>query len=151
MQIDERERHALHSRLVDVLGEHEASTLMDHLPPVGWADVATKRDLDHLATTLRGDIEREIGDLRTELHQEIGGLRTELHQEIGGLRSELHREIGGLRTGLHREIGGLRSELHQEAGRIYHAMSRQTRSLMIALVTSNATLAGMAFAAARLV
>ena len=27
---------------------------MEHLPPVGWADVATKHDLDHLDQKLEG-------------------------------------------------------------------------------------------------
>ena len=46
MAIDERSRHELYVRLEGVLGPEAASTLMEHLPPVGWADVATKRDLD---------------------------------------------------------------------------------------------------------
>jgi hypothetical protein len=45
MAIDERARHELHRKLEEVLGAEEAATLMAHLPPVGWADVATKRDL----------------------------------------------------------------------------------------------------------
>ncbi len=45
MPIDERSRHRLYLKLEDVLGAEEASTLMEHLPPVGWADVATKHDL----------------------------------------------------------------------------------------------------------
>lgn len=49
MAIDERSRHELYVRLEGVLGPEAASTLMEHLPPVGWADVATKRDLDVLA------------------------------------------------------------------------------------------------------
>ena len=32
---------------------------MEHLPPVGWADVATKRDLDNFANVLRAEFARE--------------------------------------------------------------------------------------------
>ncbi len=49
MAIDERDRHRLHQRLDDVLGANEAATLMAHLPPVGWAEVATKHDLAALS------------------------------------------------------------------------------------------------------
>ena len=45
MAIDERARHELHRKLEEVLGANEAASLMSHLPPVGWADVATKHDL----------------------------------------------------------------------------------------------------------
>ncbi len=48
MTISEETRHRLYRRLEEVLGPEEAATLMEHLPPVGWADVATKRDLDAL-------------------------------------------------------------------------------------------------------
>ena len=46
MAISEESRHHLYQRLEQVLGAAEATVLMEHLPPVGWADVATKRDLD---------------------------------------------------------------------------------------------------------
>src|SRR5712692_4306116 len=45
MAIREESRYALHRRLDEVLGPDLAVTLMEHLPPVGWADVATKQDL----------------------------------------------------------------------------------------------------------
>ncbi len=48
MAISEESRHHLYQRLEEVLGLKEAAVLMEHLPPVGWADVATKRDLDAL-------------------------------------------------------------------------------------------------------
>jgi hypothetical protein len=50
--ITEEGRHHLYQRLEEVLGREEATTLMEHLPPVGWADVATKRDLDALETRM---------------------------------------------------------------------------------------------------
>ena len=45
MVVDERSRHELYRRLEEVLGPEAATTLIEHLPPVGWADVTTKHDL----------------------------------------------------------------------------------------------------------
>jgi hypothetical protein len=45
MTVDERARHRLYLKLEEVLGPEEAGTLMGHLPPAGWGDVATKQDL----------------------------------------------------------------------------------------------------------
>jgi glutathione S-transferase len=52
MAVSEESRYHLYQRLEEVLGPKEATVLMEHLPPVGWADVATKRDLDALETRL---------------------------------------------------------------------------------------------------
>lgn len=64
MAIDERSRHALYLGLVRLLGEEDATTLMEHLPPVGWADVATRHDLAALEQRL--DLRFEAMDVRLE-------------------------------------------------------------------------------------
>jgi len=53
MQIDERARREMYERLEVVLGARTADALMEHLPPVGWAEVATKSDL----AAMRVDLE----------------------------------------------------------------------------------------------
>ena len=45
MAIDEARRHALHERARRSFGVDSGDALMELLPPVGWADVATKQDL----------------------------------------------------------------------------------------------------------
>ena len=67
MSISNADRHDLHNALGELLGEREANTLMEHLPPVGWADVATKRDPDHLEDQLR----LEIAELRTTVSNHL--------------------------------------------------------------------------------
>jgi hypothetical protein len=71
MAIDERARHRLHRELEEVLGPQEAAVLMAHLPPVGWADVATRHDLDHLREVLETRIEatehKVLATFRAEL------------------------------------------------------------------------------------
>jgi hypothetical protein len=62
MVLDERSRHELFLRLEEVLGPQQAETLMEMMPPVRWADVATKRDLD--ALELRMDLRLEAIDYR---------------------------------------------------------------------------------------
>ncbi len=45
MVVDERSRHEMYRKLEEVLGPDAATTLIEHLPPGGWASVATKHDL----------------------------------------------------------------------------------------------------------
>jgi hypothetical protein len=61
--VDERARHELFQAVHDRLGRDHADTLMSLLPPVGWADVATRQDVErHEAATAR-DFQRQRGDL----------------------------------------------------------------------------------------
>ena len=48
MAVTEKHRHELFNEVERVLGPRHAETLMELLPPVGWADVATKHDLEAL-------------------------------------------------------------------------------------------------------
>lgn len=76
MAISEESRHHLYQRLEQVLGPREATVLMEHLPPVGWADVATKRDLDAFEGRIDhrlGEIDRRLGRLE-ELPREFRAL-----------------------------------------------------------------------------
>ena len=78
MAITEDQRHDLYEGLIQLLGREKATTLMEHLPPVGWADVATKRDLDHQSTVSRRDLEVEAGKLRHEMSTEFAAVRNEM-------------------------------------------------------------------------
>ena len=44
----EIDRFTLHQTLRGLMPEEVAATLMSHLPPAGWSDVALKSDIDDL-------------------------------------------------------------------------------------------------------
>jgi hypothetical protein len=48
-----------------------ATILMEYLPPVGWADVATKRDLDHFAERLELKLESALNGVRGEFQRDL--------------------------------------------------------------------------------
>ena len=60
MSITNEDRYDLQAKANHVLGRKEGTTLMELLPPVGWADVATKRDLDQLEARLIAQFERRF-------------------------------------------------------------------------------------------
>ena len=53
------------------MGRKHAETMMEHLPPTGWGDVATKADLDHLEShlALRMEALEERIQLRMEAQE----------------------------------------------------------------------------------
>jgi len=121
MVMTEDIRHRLHNRLDELVGTEEATALMEAFPPTGWADVATKSDLDHLHTVLRqeisasaGELRTEMSDLRGELRTEMSDLRGELRSEMSDLRGELRSEMSSLRDDLSSEITNLRDEVRTD-------------------------------------
>jgi len=60
MTVTEESRHRLHQKLDQTIGEEDATTLMEHLPP---ADVATKQDLAHLRTQIDANVDHRCGRL----------------------------------------------------------------------------------------
>ena len=68
MAIDERTRHEMYSGLEEKLGTKVADAVMAHLPPVGWADVATKQDLEFLGTVTAQRFDRVEGRI-DDLHR----------------------------------------------------------------------------------
>ena len=77
MAITEQSRHRMYKHLEELMGAEDAGVLMEHLPPVGWADVATKRDLDLIRS--------ELGVLRLELKADLANaLRLQTFAMLGG-------------------------------------------------------------------
>ena len=130
--IDEAARHELYTRLDELLGPGPTSTLMSLLPPVGWADVATKDDLRSLENGLRA----EITEVRATLGGEIGELRTEVRTGLAGMRTH----VAGLETSLRTEIAEVRIEMHDSM-----------RRLALTLVGAMVSISGITFAANALV
>jgi hypothetical protein len=85
MVIDEESRHRLFKRLEDLLGEKEASTLMAHLPPVGWADVVTKADLDLKLESLESRIDAKLHRVESRLLRMILISNSTAVLTVGGL------------------------------------------------------------------
>ena len=122
MAVDELSRNRLAQRAVEVFGEAEAATLMDHLPVGGVSSLATKDDLRILGAELRLEM--------SELRAEFGTLRG----EFGTLRGEfgeLKGEFGTLRG----EFGKLRADIEER-------LNRQT----ITLITTMTGVVGLMLA-----
>ena len=109
MAMTEKSRHDLHSRLEDVLGAEPAGTLMAMLPPVGWADVATKRDLDALSKdieNLRESTSRDIENLRVAIAKDFAAHRQAASKELEAMEHKLEAQQQKATADLRLEMGG---------------------------------------------
>ena len=125
MAIAERSRHDLYVRLEAALGAQEATTLMEHLPPVGWADVSTRTDVALQLQALEGN-------LRAEFHLAFGDFRDEMHRSFGDFRDEMHRSFGEFRDEMLRSSSEFRDEMRRDR----QAAQRQLLFVLVVAVVS---------------
>ena len=106
--IGEQRRLALLNRLYEVLGEEEASTLMESLPAVYWGQLATKDDLKHTNEAIEANkaaieankvaIEASEQRLRTEMNAGFANIRTEMNAGFANIRTEMNAEFQTVRS-----------------------------------------------------
>lgn len=123
MTIDDAARLRLYDQARTNWGSDAADTLMS-LMPTDPDSFATRDDMAMLRSDLRG----EMSELRGELRGEMSQLRNEM--------SELRGEIRGEMTELRREMAVTSAET--------------IRTIVFAMLATNATLVGLVFAAVRL-
>ncbi len=165
MSITDRQRLKLLRTLETVIGPEDASTLMDHLPPVTWANVAT---VDHVSAigdqttkTLRSEMQvlstqlrSEMNELRVELRSDMTVLSNQLRNEMNRLGIELRSEMNEFGIQLRSEMNQLgtelrgemnefgiqlRSEIDQHGSRLEATIERGFRRQILALVTLGTT------------
>lgn len=175
MTISEQQRHQMHSKLETVLGKREAGILMEHLPPTGWGDVATRRDVEQLGSTLRSEfhagfaeVRGEVAEFRSETSAEFARVRGEIRTEVASvrgeiaeLRSETRTELAGVReeiaelrsetrtesAAVRNEIADLRAETKADLLAVYKAMSRMTWTMTVSMIGTIVGSASFAFTA----
>ena len=125
MLMDETRRLALLNRLSEVLGEEEASTLIECLPPVRWEQLATKDDVkaseDRIRTELNGKFALVDAEF-ARVHTRIDGLEHKMDAGFESLRGELAEHRG--------EIAGVRGEIAGVRGEFALQMAKLTRTLV---------------------
>lgn len=100
MAVSDQDRYELHGRLEEVLGQDPAATLMAHLPPVGWADLATKQDVVALGERLDARIDR----LDAKIDHDVGLLGAKVDHVEAMLGAKIEVVRLGLEGTLHRQL-----------------------------------------------
>ena len=150
MAVTEGRRKKLYDKFEEVLDIDNAETVMELLPPVGWADVATNRELDHLRLALEGRFEGrfEVSDKRTLAA--IAALRAEMYREFASVRGDTASEFAAVRAEMASEFAAVRAEMASELAAVRDELALSVRTLMVWGTGMCTTLAGLAFTAGHL-
>lgn len=93
MSVDEGRRLLLHDAARDAWGAEAALVLMEMLPPTGWADVATKQDLQAISDRLEDRIDR----LGERFDHQFAAVRLELDAKLAvGQRRSIQWNVATL-------------------------------------------------------
>ncbi len=75
MTISEAQRFEMHLGLRNLLGDEVANSLMEHLPPSGWSDVARTGDIDRIDARidrLEADMKEGFQSVRSSMRVMVG-------------------------------------------------------------------------------
>ena len=100
----DRARAHLYERLDEIVGTNAADALRGYLPLVGWADVATKHDLNQVEQRLDARIDAKVDQLEAKLTARMDQTDARLEALEHRLMAAMER---GLRQGLVATFGAM--------------------------------------------
>ncbi|MFN8038595.1 MAG: hypothetical protein U0Q07_05210 [Acidimicrobiales bacterium] len=127
MAVTERSRHEMVKRLEEALGEEAAMTLVEHLPPVGWGDVARRSDLAAFDPRLE-QIHRRFEEVDRRFDQ-VDARFEDLEARLG---ARFEQGLAQLET------------------RISNELRRQMWGMIVAFVSAMVAVSGVLLAAVRI-
>ena len=136
MAVTESERYELYQVLVEKLGAEGAQTLMEHLPPTGWSEVATKHDFDHQRALFRADLDQHRAEMRAQLDQH----RAETSAQLDQHRAETSAQLDQHRAETSAELQELRGEIQASELRLETKIERGLRLNALTVIGVNASL-----------
>ena len=84
MALDARSRSSIYEKLIPVLGEDDANTLMSEFPSVEADELVTRQHLRAELAELRLELRTEISELRTEMSDRFRQQTTLLGSGLAG-------------------------------------------------------------------
>lgn len=127
MTTAEKERLALYEQLNSTLGPEPAETLMEHLPPQKWADLATKEDLRLFAK----EHGAEITELRAEMQAGFARIDGQFAQvmsmfaHIDGRFAQVESQFA--------QVDSRFAEMDSKFAEMESKFAQQTRTIVLAL------------------
>ena len=119
----------MHSVLIEKLGRESATTLMELLPPVGWADVARRSDVESARLATSQDFLLMTASTSAQFNlvwTEFAAVRSEMSAEFAAVRSEMSLGFAEIRV------------------EMYKAFHRNTLMLIGTMTAINAIIVGVA-------
>ena len=98
MSISEAQRFEMHLGLRNTLGDVVANSLMEHLPPSGWSDVARTNDIDRVEARLTDRFDR-ADERMDRMDKRIDGLEAEMRDGFKSVRNTMRFIVGLTLTG----------------------------------------------------
>ncbi len=122
--IDERARHELYRGAEELFGTERADTLMSLLPPVGWADVATKDDLRQLEDRIDARMDARFA-------------------RVDARFANVDVQFANLELRMDTRFAQVDAKFFELEGRLDRSLREQTRTLMLGLVGAMFTMTSL--------
>jgi len=135
MTLTHTQRTSMFDTLAEVMGQDEAETLMEHLPPSGWANVATKEDLRAGFAEIQAAMSDGFAHAATERAEGFAHAATERAEGFAHAATERAEITKAVATGLAAAATERAEIIRKQAWHLYVVVSTVVATVAVATIS----------------